>query len=87
MSCPGLSAFAPSVWCMPSATDNKRPLSDLLDAYDNWHGTMEHAGSGEFDGVEKITALYRFAIANYDDPRIELLLDAIAAVEKAGDTY
>lgn len=48
---------------------------------------MEYAGSGEFDGVEKIVALYRFAIANYDDPRIDLVLDAIAAVETAGKDF
>lgn len=76
---------------MPSATDtktgNRRSLSELLDEYDNWRGTFEYAGSGEFDGVEKIVALYRFAIANYDDPRIDLVLDAIAAVEKAGKDF
>lgn len=66
---------------------DRRSLGDLLDAYDNWRGTLEYAGSGDFDGVEKIVALYRFAIANYDDPRIDLLLNAVAAVEKAGDTF
>ncbi|WP_396913659.1 hypothetical protein [Mycolicibacterium sp.] len=71
-----------------SPTDGpRRPLGDLLDEYDNWRGVMEHAGSGEFDGVEKIVALYRFAIANYDDPRIDLVLELIEAVEKAGDTF
>lgn len=77
---------------MPSTTDTqtaapRRSLSGLLDEYDNWRGTMEYAGSGEFDGVEKIVALYRFAIANYDDPRIDLVLDAIAAVETAGKDF
>ena len=66
---------------------DRRSLGDLLDVYDNWRGTLEYAGSGDFDGVEKIVALYRFAIANYDDPRIDLLLNAVAAVEKAGDTF
>lgn len=69
------------------ATGSRLSLSDLLDAYDNWRGTMEYAGSGDFDGVEKVTALYRFAIANYDDPRIGLVLDAIAAVETAGKYF
>lgn len=65
---------------------DRRSLGDLLDAYDNWHGTLDYC-KGEFDAVEKIVALYRFAIANYDDPRIDLVLDALAAVEKAGDTF
>jgi hypothetical protein len=85
--------LGPSVWCMSSPTDldtqtaRARPsLSDLLDAYDNWRGTL-HYSSGEFDGVEKITALYRFAIARHDDPRIDLLLDAIVAVEIAGKDF
>jgi hypothetical protein len=68
------------------ATRARRPLSDLLDAYDNWNGVLSYT-KGEFDGVEKLVALYRFAIANYDDPRIDLVLDAIVAVEKAGDTF
>jgi hypothetical protein len=77
---------------MTSPTDTpkggaRHSLGDLLDAYDNWRGTMDHAGSGEFETIEKIVALYRFAIANYDDPRIDLVLDGIAAVEKAGDTF
>jgi hypothetical protein len=66
---------------------DRRSLGDLLDGYDTWRGTLEYAGSGDFDGVEKIVALYRFAIANYDDPRIDLLPIAVAAVEKAGDTF
>jgi hypothetical protein len=67
--------------------ETRRSLSDLLDAYDNWRGTMEYVGSGEFDGVEKLVALYRYAIANYDDPRIDLLLGAVAAVETAGKDF
>jgi hypothetical protein len=76
---------------MPSATDTnaagaRQSLSDLLDEYDNWRGTLDYC-SGEFDAVEKIVALYCFAVANYDDPRIDLLLDAIAAVQTAGKDF
>lgn len=70
---------------MPSTKTHS--LEDLLTEYDNWRGVMDHAGSGEFDTIEKIVALYRFAIANYTDPRIDLVLDLVAAVEKAGDTF
>lgn len=75
---------------MTSPTETKagtrRSLQELLDEYDNWRGTLDYS-NGEFDAVEKIGALYRFAISKYDDPRIDLLLDAIAAVEEAGDTF
>lgn len=57
-------------------------LDDLLSEYDNWRGTLDR-DTDDHDSIAKLAALYRFAITHYDQPGIELLLDAIVAIEGA----
>jgi hypothetical protein len=57
-------------------------IDHLITEYDGWKGALDR-DSDDFDALAKLTALYRFAIANYSKPGIELLLEAIAAMEPA----
>lgn len=70
-------------------TSAKTPtIDDLINEYDQWKLLLAR-DSDDFDTISKIAALYRFAIKNYNEPGIELLLRAIETVEatekKTGD--
>ncbi|WP_156517561.1 hypothetical protein [Rhodococcus sp. LB1] len=57
-----------------------RTIEELIDEYDQWRSVLDR-DSDEFDTIAKIAALYRFAIANFNEPGSELLLRAIASIE------
>ncbi|TCN42433.1 hypothetical protein EV641_1281 [Rhodococcus sp. SMB37] len=57
-------------------------IEDLFNEYDQWRVVLDQ-DSDQFDTISKMVALYRFAISHYNEPGIELLLQAIEAVEAA----
>jgi hypothetical protein len=62
--------------------DTRLSIDHLINEYDGWKSVLDR-DTDDFDAFAKLTALYRFAITNYSEPGVELLLDAIAAVEAA----
>ncbi|RUP04750.1 MAG: hypothetical protein EKK34_12620 [Mycobacterium sp.] len=72
---------------MASSTDlglevSPPTIDELLREYDDWSKTADRTDD-DWDLVTKTKELYRFAIANYNEPGIELLLRAIRAFEAA----
>ncbi|MFF2026545.1 hypothetical protein [Rhodococcus koreensis] len=60
-------------------------VDGLFDEYDQWKSVLDR-DSDEFGALAKLTALYRFAISNYNEPGKELLLRALAAVESTPES-
>lgn len=60
-------------------------IDDLINEYDQWKSLLAR-DSDDFDTISKIAALYRFAIKNYNEPGIDLLLRAIETIEAAEKT-
>jgi hypothetical protein len=57
-------------------------IDDLLREFEDWSKTADRV-TDDFDLVAKTKALYRFGIANFNEPGSDLLLKAIAAFEAA----
>lgn len=60
-------------------------IDNLINEYDDWKSLLDR-DSDEFETIGKVVALYRFAIAHYNEPGSELLLRAIEAVEATGQS-
>ncbi|KJF19413.1 hypothetical protein [Rhodococcus sp. AD45] len=59
-----------------------RTIDDLLTAYDDWKGLLDR--DTDDDGtIAMVTALYRFAIKNFNQSGTSLLMQALDAVEAA----
>ncbi len=69
---------------VPSQTgrQSSMTLDGLIGAYDEWKQVADR-DTDEFGALERLVALYRFAIANFNEPGRELMLAAIEATETA----
>jgi hypothetical protein len=83
-----LPLLSPTLRDMASSSTNlgldesPRTIEDLLREFEDWSKTADRVND-DFDLVAKTAALYRFAIAHFNDPGSDLLLKAIAAFEAA----
>ncbi|TCN42434.1 hypothetical protein EV641_1282 [Rhodococcus sp. SMB37] len=60
--------------------DKALALDDLVDEFGYWNRLPE-IESDRFGSFAQLAALYKYAIAHYNDPGIELLLDAISEAQ------
>lgn len=58
-------------------------LSDLADEYGHWN-KLPGMESDSYGAFAQLAELYKYAISNYNEPGIGLLLEAISEARMAG---